>query len=112
MRLLVAALTLLLAGCATSSATKYCAVETLATGAMPLGLIRLDSDLENRLRGQLPRPLRSGYLCWYVAGENLVASTRQDENATRLGYTLLRENGTWKLSELSPKILALPHEIE
>lgn len=96
-------------GCATDRAMSYCSVHTLGNDlARPLGLVRLDPSLEKELRAQLPPEMRSGYLCWYTSGQDIVVSNRHDARLSNMGYTFTETEGQWKLSEDPPVILSLP----
>jgi len=113
MRTLVFATALCLAGCATAAPASSCFVYTLQPGAAaPLGLVQLAPAMASQLVGQIPAKVRSQYVCWYVAGRDLVVTSRSNSGPTVLGYTFVQHAGHWVLSSPLPHIVALPKAIQ
>ena len=113
MRVLAFTTVLSLAGCATAAPTSYCTVHTLQPGASAsLGLVRMTPAVESQLLGQLPAKVRSQYVCWYIAGRDLVVTNRGNSELTVLGYKFVQRAGHWVLSSQLPHIVALPKAIQ
>jgi hypothetical protein len=113
MRVLSCTIVLCLSGCAAVSPAKYCAVHFLQPdAAAPLGLVQLASPVAEQLREQLPAKVRSQYVCWYVAGRELVVTNPSNSSLTILGYTFVQQGGGWVLSAKRPHIVALPKAIQ
>ena len=114
MRATTILLLLVLAGCASNTGLSgYCSVFPLRGGkAVPIGLIRLDPEMERTLRSQLPRGQGSGHICWYTFGDQLIAAGPRRPDLGNSGYVFSRRGDVWVLSSSAPLILALPKVIE
>jgi hypothetical protein len=77
----------------------------------PIGLIRLPPEIDSSLRQQLPAVDRDRFVCWYTSGDRLIVSERNNHDSFIYAYTYLKQDGSWLLSDASPKILALPRAI-
>jgi hypothetical protein len=108
-------LLLFLAACSVRpSHVGYCPVYTLLGGkSMPLGLVTLPPELESNLRGQLDTSYTGKYLCWYIAGDRLVAGGRTNSKSFVYGEVFIQQSGgAWEHSGEPAVILAVPEIID
>ena len=91
----------------------YCPVYTLLGGkSIPLGLVTLPEELERSLRAQLDASSSDKYLCWYVAGDRLIAGERANPKSFVYGEAFdLQSDGTWQHSGEAAVILSVPKVI-
>ncbi|MBD9471164.1 hypothetical protein [Pseudoxanthomonas sp. PXM01] len=62
----------------------------------PLGLLKLDRNSEEALRGQIP-DAPAGKLCWYTQPDGTLVAQRPNPNKR---YIFIRSDGRWTFSEV------------
>jgi hypothetical protein len=115
MRSIAILILVMLTGCATSNSALigYCSVlKYVGELDTPRGLITLDPVVEAQLRQQLPPETKNAYICWYTAGDQLIAGGRRNSKSFNYGRLFNKQSdGTWKLSDEPAQILDVPDVI-